>query len=712
MNEIVLLLLGYPISVLANFSTSYFLDYFKNQDQTPLKSLFIKSLFKSLDSNKKRVDSIGGKAISQCKNEIQKDKEKLFRIIAKCIIDQDISFENIRKDFFKEEIAKELIKDFNLFHISLAKNVIFDCFENYEIAFFSEMSTRDGMIYLVKLLNKINSAIVKPEDIEELKKFLVSELDKIKIENKLPEYAELIIEETKNPESEYFSDSIIFNMKYLKKTIEKLTKDQFQIIHYLRYYKRVIISGCAGSGKTLLAAEKSIRLENSGIKTLILTHNPNLADHIKSLVSNHKIEVYDFTNYIYFLIGKNPIDLIDWNEFIEPLSSELGVAFDIIISKKISYDAVIIDEGQDFRELWWMIVEALSINSLNKILYIFHDDRQKLLPTNFNYPIDKSPFILTKNCRNAGNIFEIVRKFHVDAPITSEFLKDIGILKISVFSNKQFEEIIESAIIEADKTIEISNLNIITNEQSVEKSVLNGKEIIYTLNTDWRSAVQNDMEILKRKAISQIEKEKNSNNFSDICSKFKIPLDIEPKEYLKTPTLNANRIPTENDVMLVCNYTIKLKPFLERRGLDGGFNTHETDKEDFKIKGHLKRKGYDNVSEKLRLYSSKEWASILLNTKLLKICPKNSWHGKTDNISLNLSTVDMFKGLESDSVILFINTMNKDIFKELYVGTSRAIGYLHILINNTVYEKINQLKEHRKYVTPPKFIGIKRNTSQ
>ena len=57
-------------------------------------------------------------------------------------------------------------------------------------------------------------------------------------------------------ESYEFSSHIQANMAVLKQTIQKLTDRQYEILNLLRYQKRVAIKGCAGSGKTLLAAEK------------------------------------------------------------------------------------------------------------------------------------------------------------------------------------------------------------------------------------------------------------------------------------------------------------------------------------------------------------------------------------------------------------------------------------------------------------------------
>lgn len=693
MSDIVLLLLGYPIAIIANFSTEFIKDYFQNQDETPLKALFIKSFYKSLDNNIKGVDSIGSKAIKTCKEVIKKDEERLFRLISRSIMDVDISLENIRDDSIKEKISEELIKEFNLIHLNLAKNVIYDCFSKYEVAFFASMSTKDGLVYIIKYLNKLNSKIATKNDIEALKQFIVSELQNIQVDNNIKNIADFINEETINPESELFSDSIVSNMLALKKTIEKLTKDQFQIIHYLKYKKRVVISGCAGSGKTLLAAEKAIRLDNAGVRTMILTHNPNLANHIKNLVASQTIEVFDFTNLINSLLNKKHIKINDWNEYIEPLDEELSQAFDIIIDKKISYEAIIVDEGQDFRELWWLLIEALSNNSANKILYIFHDDSQLLLPFPTKYPLEESPFLMSKNCRNAGVIFDIVRKFHFNAPLTSEFLKGKGILKMNVFSSNMFESAVEDAIIEVGKTSLLEHLSIITNEPSSDQSILNGMEIIYSDKTNWRTTVLSDLEKFRNKALKRIENLQSSSSISEIYNRFRIPLDADIDLYLQLPNINANRIPTEEDVKSVCDYAKILSPFFEGKRIQDGFFMKEGGELSIKVRSHTGKILTSNSSSKIEFYMSSQWADKLLKSEIIKITSLADLNNQNNKKTIKINTIDMFKGLESDAIILFINDMNKDIYRELYIGTSRAIGYLHILTNRSVYEKIIQLKD-------------------
>ena len=63
------------------------------------------------------------------------------------------------------------------------------------------------------------------------------------------------------------------------------------------------------------------------------------------------------------------------------------------------YDAIIVDEGQDFHENYWIALESLL--KREGYLYIFFDDNQNIFQgsEDFGGLITEEPFSLTQNCR-------------------------------------------------------------------------------------------------------------------------------------------------------------------------------------------------------------------------------------------------------------------------------------------------------------------------
>ncbi|NRA52114.1 MAG: DUF2075 domain-containing protein, partial [Phaeodactylibacter sp.] len=240
---------------------------------------------------------------------------------------------------------------------------------------------------------------------------------------------------TLNETDAYFS----FDQSQFESKISQLTQDQFKVLNFINKINKVRISGCAGSGKTLVAAEKAIRLSGKGLKVLMLCHNPNLARKIKRLVSGSDVYVSAFGQFIHSINQHNTLTAPGWNKYYEPLSEDLDQALKIIEAKPLNFDAVIVDEAQDFREEWWIIVETILATVANPVFYIFHDDNQALLPFRSYYPIEEPIVDLSKNCRNGGKVFDFIKSnFHHQAPETSLEIKDIGRVKLFVYKNNDW----------------------------------------------------------------------------------------------------------------------------------------------------------------------------------------------------------------------------------------------------------------------------------
>jgi hypothetical protein len=104
-------------------------------------------------------------------------------------------------------------------------------------------------------------------------------------------------------ESRQMSPSLRAFFAGLHQDVQQLTQDQYRVIQQLRYLRRVRISGCAGSGKTLVAAEKGSRLSAAGLRVLLVCHNPLLAEHIGRLVAGTGTEVADFVSWLSTIAG-------------------------------------------------------------------------------------------------------------------------------------------------------------------------------------------------------------------------------------------------------------------------------------------------------------------------------------------------------------------------------------------------------------------------
>lgn len=193
--------------------------------------------------------------------------------------------------------------------------------------------------------------------------------------------------------------------------IIELTEQQFSLLDLLSRRRRVAISGCAGSGKTLLAIEKARRLAATGRSVLLVCFNRRLAGYISNLTAGVAgITVRHFHGLC--------TDAVRQAGLTPPAGAESGDALlqwlpsgllDAVSGGVAPYDAVIVDEGQDFEREWFEVLEFLVEDRKDGLFYVFYDDNQRLysdasIPGTFG-----EPFTLTRDCRNTDQIGRIVR---------------------------------------------------------------------------------------------------------------------------------------------------------------------------------------------------------------------------------------------------------------------------------------------------------------
>jgi hypothetical protein len=166
-----------------------------------------------------------------------------------------------------------------------------------------------------------------------------------------------------------------------EREIVRLSEQQYGIVNTLAGSRRVEVAGPAGSGKTLIALQKALRLTGTGMKVLLTCFNRPLAEYLRSLPAVVNVPDLDIMNY-HQLCGRlayeagirihgDPEAATTYADLPETLAS----AVDLLGPR---YDAIIADEGQDFDEAWWLPLTMLLKEPDLGILYVFYDDNQAL----------------------------------------------------------------------------------------------------------------------------------------------------------------------------------------------------------------------------------------------------------------------------------------------------------------------------------------------
>lgn len=206
-----------------------------------------------------------------------------------------------------------------------------------------------------------------------------------------------------------------------EQTIEALTPQQFHILDSVGHLHRVAAGGGAGTGKTILAMEDAVRLARRKLRTAILCHSAPLAGHIKQKLSQIEpaVAVWTLADLCLDFARKAGI----------PCSPDHGVdkRIEALLSAAeampaLRFDAIIVDEAQDFRTHWWIALEEILKDQQSSWLHAYFDTNQSvygdLAGELASFRI--VPIHLTRNLRNTHVIHQAASRFYRGIPINAD----------------------------------------------------------------------------------------------------------------------------------------------------------------------------------------------------------------------------------------------------------------------------------------------------
>lgn len=192
----------------------------------------------------------------------------------------------------------------------------------------------------------------------------------------------------------------------------RLTQEQVRVVEGLSDNERVVVSGGAGTGKTLLAVSETRRMARDGLRVLYVCFNRRLADHVRAEMAGEKGVVVDHLHG--FMAKRVQTEGLQWrlpdaepSDLFQKFYPEL--CLEALLSQESSqFDAVIVDEAQDLLLPQYLdVIDALMGGGLpNGKWRVFLDPNQDmygglaaaaLLRLSGAKP---SRFRLTVNCRN------------------------------------------------------------------------------------------------------------------------------------------------------------------------------------------------------------------------------------------------------------------------------------------------------------------------
>jgi hypothetical protein len=195
-----------------------------------------------------------------------------------------------------------------------------------------------------------------------------------------------------------------------EKQIHRLTDEQAQILDFLGDRERAMIRGVAGSGKTMLAMIRARRFADEDSKVLFVCFNSLLADWLERELPEEYRNLITIRNYHKLCAEWVKRAGIPWPnagsdaEFWKSKAPRLfEQALDRLPDDR--FDAVVVDEGQDFETDWWDGLEMVNRNMTDGALFVFLDPAQRIFSESQAYlPVLGEPFTLPVNCRNTEAI--------------------------------------------------------------------------------------------------------------------------------------------------------------------------------------------------------------------------------------------------------------------------------------------------------------------
>ncbi len=195
---------------------------------------------------------------------------------------------------------------------------------------------------------------------------------------------------------------------------DRLTMEQATILKVTRLLPRVEVRGGAGSGKTVLALQQAKELTRGGQgrapqRVALLCYSIGLAEHLKRQVltwDRRQRPAFVGTFHAFGQQwGAGDGDRSDSHFWEDQLPAEMaGLAAGLPDGKK--YDAVIVDEAQDFADSWWTPVLRALRDEEEGGLFVYSDENQRIFARFGRPPVTLVPLVLDHNLRNTKQIHE------------------------------------------------------------------------------------------------------------------------------------------------------------------------------------------------------------------------------------------------------------------------------------------------------------------
>jgi hypothetical protein len=211
--------------------------------------------------------------------------------------------------------------------------------------------------------------------------------------------------------------------------VERLTQEQAVLLSATRLLRRVEVRGGAGSGKTWLALEQARRLTAAGERVALVCYSHGLASYLRRHVETlprrqrpayvgeyHELGISWGAPSGPSELDRSPAAADFWERELPDEMSRLARQ----LPHGQQFDAVVVDEAQDFADSWWGALIAALRDEETGGLYAFTDEAQRVFSRYGGPGLQLVPIVLDHNLRNTRQIASVFN------PLTSMRMRLMG----------------------------------------------------------------------------------------------------------------------------------------------------------------------------------------------------------------------------------------------------------------------------------------------
>ncbi|MGB0878253.1 MAG: NERD domain-containing protein [Mycobacterium sp.] len=192
-----------------------------------------------------------------------------------------------------------------------------------------------------------------------------------------------------------------------------LTEHQSVILDAIRLLNRVEIRGGAGSGKTFLAMEQARRLARQGQRVALVCYSHGLASYLERITATWSRRQQPAYVGEFHDLGKRwgapegPDESVRNDDTVQFWEKDLPIQMADLAAQLEPghrFDAIVVDEAQDFADAWWDPLLAALKDEDTGGLYVFTDEGQRVFNRLGSPPVPLVPLVLDQNLRNTRQI--------------------------------------------------------------------------------------------------------------------------------------------------------------------------------------------------------------------------------------------------------------------------------------------------------------------